>query len=49
MYFTAIFPSTQESERVFISSVDGFKAYSELNNNALLTIDYQHQTIVVHA
>lgn len=49
MYFTAIFPSTQETETVCITGADGFKVYSEINNNALLTIDFQHMTIVVHA
>ena len=49
MYFTAIFPSTQEVETVCITSANDFKVYSEINNNALLTIDFQHMTIVVHA
>ena len=48
MFYKAIFSRTGYTETVCIINEQGFKAYSEICNNALLTIDFQAKTIIVH-
>ena len=48
MYFKAIFSKSGETETVFITSEEGFRAYSEICGNAPLTIDFEEKTIIVH-
>jgi hypothetical protein len=48
MYFKAIFPKSGDTETVYITSEKGFQTYSEICGNALLTINLEERTIIVH-
>jgi hypothetical protein len=48
MYYKAMFTKSNYTETVCITSVEGFKAYSEICGNAPLTIDFENKTITVH-